>query len=174
MSKNKEEPYFEVQIKLKPKSKDKQNPFLIPEDQLDEFGNYTEKFPLQNFNDQGRKDLLNLPVTYKTFQNNIETAFSRQISHYRHLYNAGLVVTTASVLSTGYFLRQKHKYIDYMFLISGSLLFGCLYLRDLAYGDAINRVNVEAFKIMTEERKLYFQKEFDVSKGLKSLKEKME
>ena len=169
------DPYLEVQIKLKPKSdKKKPSPFIIPEDELDEFGNYVEKFPLTNFDDEGRKDLRNLPVTYKTFQNTIETSFSRQISYYRHLYYIGLGLSSASILTTGFLFKKKHKYIDYMFFTTGSLLFGCLYLRELAYGDSINRVNVGAFNILTTERKTYFQKEIDVTKALKKLKEKLE
>jgi hypothetical protein len=170
MNENSKDPYFEVQIKLKPKeTKDVKK---IPIDQVDEFGSYENKFPLENFNiDDGHKDLNTLPVTHKTFLNTIETGLSRQIAEWRSIYKAGALLSTVSVLSTGYMWRTKHVYLDSMLLTTATLLYGTFYFRQLGYGETLNRVNIGAFKILTEEQKKMITKGVDVTQGLKVLNE---
>jgi phosphosulfolactate synthase (CoM biosynthesis protein A) len=170
MNENSKDPYFEVQIKLKPKeAKDVKK---IPIDQVDEFGSYETKFPMENFDiDDGHKDLNTLPVTHKTFLNSIETGFSRQIAEWRSIYKAGALLSTISVLSTGYMWRTKHVHLDSMLLATATLLYGTFYFRQLGYGESLNRVNVGTFKILTEEQKKMISKSVDVKQGLKILKE---
>ena len=122
---------------------------------------YQFDYPMYNFDSKSYRRIPYLDPRFAAFKQHQEDGFALNVARVRELSGYHKIPLIASVLVTGGLLwkKPKEKITGYMLLLTSGIAFSYLYLRDMAYGSMINRVNIEAHKIINTERKTYFLSE---------------
>lgn len=151
----------QLRFKLVPDEEQKQ----IPIDQIDEYGSYKLKLPLENFNSKGVKnvDVVQIQPWFDIHMYGQRINLASKIGEWREMYKWTWWYSAAITLFSGLMFFKKHKYTKYMAIPLSASWYYCWYLHSLAYGNMINRVNVQAVRILTEEKRKYFVGTLDPS-----------
>ncbi|KAG2385962.1 hypothetical protein C9374_003111 [Naegleria lovaniensis] len=118
---------------------------------------YQFNYPLYNFDQKNYRRIPYLDPRFVAFKQHVEEGFAMKLAKHRQIADNHKIplILSSLISSTLLWKKPKEKITNYMLFITGTLGFSYLYFHNLAYGDMINRVNIEAHRILHHEQKTF-------------------
>lgn len=143
----KQDAKLDIVVKLKPK---------MEREEIQELQYFEYDLPSENFNFQGRKVQNVFRPDFRKLVLSHDISFAEHLSNWRLYFKQSLGLSIGLSFLTAFSIFKRHSFVNYLYLPTFTSYFTSIYSYNLSCGEMINRVNVETFNILNEEKKVYF------------------
>ncbi|EFC45401.1 predicted protein [Naegleria gruberi] len=137
---------------------------------------YQFNYPVFNFDQKGYRRIPYVDPRFATFEQQVEESFSLNVAKMRDIASSHEKPLILSSLATAGLLwkKPKDKITAAMLFITSTLGVSYLYFSNMGFGNMINRVNIEAFRILNQEKKAYLLSDQEVQTSQQLIKSQID